>query len=371
LKVTLAREDRAREAWSALGPILQIDELEVGSYGLLALLYRRLDGFGISPSMLPRLRGIYRKAWFGNRLALDLLRNALQVLGGASIPTMIANDAPAALLLYRDTGARPINELEIVIPPGTATTGVRALEEVGWRRRQPATPPELALGSTDGLRVEPADRQGEVVLRSHPLIGAGVTGVGGRDDDLWDASVEVMVEHALTRAPSAADALLDTCVNGLGGGWWGSIQWVADADLTLRRDDAVDWPRLLRRAEARGLLPPLRDALTYLGCLLESPIPAVWQRQMRQARAPRRDVVAYRISRSGGGLFGSLPNLAAQHVRHTRTQSALRVVCGLGPFLTKAWGLDRWWQIPRFAQRVLGQRLRLAAAAAGAAVRRT
>jgi hypothetical protein len=370
LKVTLAQEERAREAWSAFEPMLHLDGLEAGSYDLLALLYRRLEGLGISSSALPRLRGIYRKAWFENRLTLSLLRSALQVIGGASIPTMIVNDAPAALLLHRDIGTRPINELEIAIPSGMAAAAVRALEDAGWQRRRPETPPELALGSTDGLRAEAADGQGEVVLRSHPLIGAGVFGVGGRDHDLWDASVEVIVEHLSTRAPSAGDALLDTCVNGVSGRWWESVQWLADADLTLRRDDAVDWPRLLRRAEARGLLPPLRDALRYLGCLLDSPIPAVWQRQMRQARAARRDVLAYRIGRSGGRLLGSLPNLVAQHVRQTRTQPPLPVVFELGPFLTRAWGLDHWWRIPSLAQRVLGQRLRLAAAATGAAVRR-
>jgi hypothetical protein len=305
--------------------------------------------------VLPRLRGAYRKTWVTNKVSLSLLRQALEHLHIAGVATMIVNDIPAALRLYPELGLRPITELEIVIRPAAALRARRALEAGGWRRRQRLTPPELAVGSTDGLRFELAEPSGAIVLRSHPVIGAAVA--GATEDELWEATVEELVDGIPTRTPDSTSGLLYACMNGVGGRSWRAIQWIGDATMILRSDRAVNWPRLVGTAQEQRLVLPVREALTYLACLLDAPVPRLWQRQMRLAPVTRRDLIAYRIGSSGGRIVGIMPRLLGEHARSARTEPTLRVLVTIPGFLKRAWGLEHWRRLPALAAGAVRQRL--------------
>jgi hypothetical protein len=336
-------------------PVFDVDELEEGSYALLPLLSHRLQELAISDPVLPRLRGAYRKTWVINKLSLSLLRRALEALNSAGVAAMIVNDALAALRIYTDLGLRPITELEVVIRPAAAARAWRALEGAGWRRLQRPSPPELAVGSTDGLRFEIGEPSTAVVLRSHPVIGAAEPGAA--ENELWGATVETFLDGIPTRAIDSTAGLLYTCVNGVRGRWWRAIQWVVDATMILRSDQAVDWQRFVRVVERQSLVLPVREALTYLACLLDDPVPLVWHRQILRAPVTRRDVIAYRIGSSGGRIVGSVPHLLGEHARLTRTQPTLRVLVAIPGFLKRAWGLEHWWWLPPLAVGALRQRL--------------
>lgn len=293
-----------------------------------------------------------------NQLLFSSLRDVLKALEVAGIASMIVKDASVALTAYPELRLRPISEVEVLVRYANVAAATRALEDAGWQRSIATRRPEIALGSNSGLRFASAAPTGAVVLRAHPMTGAVVGGVSNQIiDDLWDGAVAASVEDVPSCAPSPADELVYTCISGVSGRWWRTIQWVADATMILRRDGAIDWPRLLRMAEDQGLIPPLRDAFTYLTRLLDAPIPDVWQRQIRQAPVARRDIVAHRIASRGGRIAGSLPSLIGHYIRGTRTQHPMRAIAGVSPYIKKAWGLDHWWDVPATATRAVVQRL--------------
>lgn len=60
-----------------------IERLEAGQFQLLPMLYPQLEQTAVDHPWLPRLKGIYRRTWFANQLALRAAAAALQVLTDA------------------------------------------------------------------------------------------------------------------------------------------------------------------------------------------------------------------------------------------------------------------------------------------------
>jgi hypothetical protein len=359
LQVGLLPQDaHARATWETLEPRLDLDNLEEGSYGLLPLVYRRLQQLGISDSLLPRLNGVYRKTWVTNQVSLSVLTRALQTLRSTHFRTMIVNETSATLRLYPELGIRPLTDVEIVIPASDSGAAARTLEDAGWRAR-PTASPEIAVASSSGLRFETPDGSGAVTLRTHPVGGAAVAGFPEVDSptaELWEYAVEVEVENIPTLAPAPADELLYTCVKGVRGNPWRTVQWVADATMIIRADE-VDWTRLALAAREQLLGLPLGDALTYLARLIDPPIPVAVQHDLARCPVTRRESLAHSISRKGGPVLGTFPSLIGQYIRSTGTKDPLRTITGAPRFVKHAWGLASWSEAPAFVTRTLARQL--------------
>jgi hypothetical protein len=360
LQVGLLREDAdARAAWEALRPRLDIDTLEEGSYALLPLVYRRLRQLAISDPLLPRLRGVHRKTWLTNQASLSVLTRALQALQSTHVRTMIVNDASAALRLYPEPHLRPVTDIEVVIHATESAAAVRELESVGWHSGATASA-EIAIASNAGLRFEAPDRSGTVILRAHPVAGAAVAGFPGAaaaTRELWEGAVEADVEGTRTLALAPADELLYTCINGVRGRPWRTIQWVADATMIMRGGE-VDWGRLVLLARQQRLGLPLRDALTYLTRLVDAPIPPACRRELAGTPVTRRESVAHSISSRGGRFLGTSPSLIGQYIRITETTDATRALADAPRFLKHGWGLAGWSDAPVLVARALVRQLR-------------
>src|SRR5439155_532119 len=98
----------------------------------------------------------------------------------AGLQTMVLKGAALSTLYYRDTGARPMLDFDVLVHTGEATTALDVLERAGWRltaglsRRQLlASRHSMALVAPDGLSVD---------LHWRALDQPA------RDDDFWDGA---------------------------------------------------------------------------------------------------------------------------------------------------------------------------------------
>jgi len=110
-----------------------IERLEAGQFQLLPLLYQQLHGRADGHPWLPRLKGIYRRAWVANQLALKAAHAALEVLAAARLPALLIGPAALSLTVYADPATRPIGAALVLTPAAARQAAIQALTAAGWQ----------------------------------------------------------------------------------------------------------------------------------------------------------------------------------------------------------------------------------------------
>src|SRR5439155_10104749 len=132
LLAALGDPEDAAAAWRGLPPSFSLDELEPGSFELMPLIYRNLSSAGHRDSVLPRLKGIYRRTWARNNLLLERTREDADALRMAGIPALLLEGVTLALRYYPDLGSRPTTYLHFVVGKDDEVAAVARLERIGW-----------------------------------------------------------------------------------------------------------------------------------------------------------------------------------------------------------------------------------------------
>lgn len=257
LRVALAEDattaGAAWRAWRAGGG--DVDALDVGSTRLLPLVSRTLREHGVQDPDLGRLRGLHRRSWYVNQRLVHQAASALVALGAAGIPTLLLKGAALVATHETELAVRPMNDIDVLVPPAHARTAVDVLVAAGW--------------STQGARLDH-------LMRVRHAVGLRATDGGaldlhwsalqlpGDDAPFWARAVRVQLKGASTRAPGPADQLVIACVHGVGPNP-ASVRWIADAGLLMRAaGDELDWGSLVDTARARRVTAQLGDAVAVL-----------------------------------------------------------------------------------------------------------
>lgn len=266
LEAALFDRDRAQAAWRELKGLTSIDDLDGASGGMLPLVYRNLNRFGIDDPEVGKLKGTYRYNWAQNQLTLKAAEKSHAVLEQAGIETMVLKGLALSVSHYKDMGVRRMVDADVLVPRTSAATAVKAMETAfAPYEKDPLLATEVRHSTSF------SDRNGhEVDLHWYALWQSSP------DDALWADSLSAQVGAASTRIPCPEDQLLIACAHGA---WdWvpagSAIRWVADAMIVLRSQDGeLDWDRFVREARARVLAHELAPSLRYLRTSFAAPIP--------------------------------------------------------------------------------------------------
>lgn len=336
LRAALLSGTEATQAWIEARPRLDIDRLEEGSYSLLPLVYRQLQEAEVTEPLLPRLKGIYRHTWSKNQVVLRELRAVVDTLAAAGVEPLVIGGA-ARLAYYPELGLRTLTEFELLVRAHDVERSLRAL---GWHGD--TVPPRVLRGRST-LRVETAEHR-PFGLHWRLLPEYAVDG----DEPVWQRARKIELPDVDVLGLGPADELLHVCAGGVRTALWANVQWIADAVVILRTSD-VDWDGLVTQAEKRRASPRLREALAYLVQLLDAPVPPGVLSRLERFDVTRRDVIAHKVSGSGGRLLGEFPNTLAGYIRSG--DGPLRSALGLPRFLRDTWNVERGWQLPLVAAR--------------------
>ena len=332
LRAALLPEKQAVAAWGRARVGIDIDRLERGSYSLMPLVYRRLSEAGVDEPLLPRLKGIYRHTWSKNQVLLENLRVVTEKLREEGVEVLIVGGA-ARLPYYDEVGVRTISEFELLVREVDLE---RALRAAGWKG---APVPERVARGRSTVRVEGQE---------HTAFGLHwrfLPEFPSADDDLvWQAAAQTALEGIEGLVLDPADELLATCAGGARTALWANVQWIADA-VVIIRSGRLDWERLEGMALARRAALRMREALGYVGDLLQAPVPEEVCSALAAVPVTPRDRVAHRVSGSGGSALGELPGTLARYIRSGEG------VLALPRFLRDTWNVDRGWQLPVVAAR--------------------
>jgi Uncharacterised nucleotidyltransferase len=255
--------EAALEGWRRWRERVGVDSADAHSLRLLPLAYRRLSELGVPPSELSELKLAYRTSWSHTQMLLARTGDAVADLEDTGIRTLVLKGAAVALLDYQDLGARPMSDMDVLVPPEDASRAMEVLAEHGWR---PLVPwPAQLVG----------------ILHGHPFTDGQGRGLDLHwfalqrrqpDQDLWDTAVPLELRGVNTLAPGPAWRVLHALVHGAEAGDPPPIRWVADAAAVLRVNE-VDWDALVEHARGREVTLIAARTLAYLRDTFALPIP--------------------------------------------------------------------------------------------------
>jgi SAM-dependent methyltransferase len=265
LNAALLEGDAALSAWRAWQAVDSVTGTDQDSGRLFPLLCRNLLAIGTNDPDVAILKNAYRHQWLANQLRLEAAGRALRVLSDAGIETMILKGAALAYRHYRDLGARPMYDVDVLVRPDRARAAAEALLDAGWTQCLP-TDLDLLLVACWGTAFN--DRMDNAVdLHWYAMWSPAI------EDDFWLAAEPLEVAGVPTLAQCPADQLLQVCVHGI----WSDgmrLRWVPDALAVIRSTPDLDWDRLISGARSRALTLPLHEALRYLRGRFGTAVPA-------------------------------------------------------------------------------------------------
>ncbi|HEX3426337.1 MAG TPA: nucleotidyltransferase family protein [Acidimicrobiales bacterium] len=259
------RED-AREAWRRWRQLVDF-EAEVPSDRLLLLtaLARRPEVIEGDPAAR-RIRGLYRRAWVSNQVLWQDASTALEALRDHAIPTAFF-DGAAVVDALGDLGTRPLDAVDILVPPAHARGSLAVLGTAGWAVGTPSVPAVVDARTLAAASLATLYRPGGAGrLRLHWRAVDWAVG-DAADADLWQASV-ARDGPGVGRRLHAGDLLLCLLVAGRGEEA-GLSGWVVDAYRIIAAAPPGLAERLAHQARAYQQLRACIEALSVVAALTD------------------------------------------------------------------------------------------------------
>jgi len=361
LRAALAEPATALDAWRALLADVSLDDLwDPECLRLLPLVYRNLRAVPDVPE-LERLRGVHRRAWYTNQIAIRAALPAIDRLVEHDIDVVVLKGVPLALEYYRDVGARPMFDADVLVAHERADHALDLLEADGWVDAG-GVARDVVLRAYHGSGLVRADGQGSVDLH----WGLGIPEMRPGDDEALSdevrrAAVPFLLEGRAVRAPAPTDLVLHLVVHGA---WTASdaiARWVADvATVLTTAGDRVDWGRLVALATRYRLTLPLGGALAYVQKTTGAAIPGDVIDTLASAPTTARDRRMHRIMTADPrerALLGKVARTRASWVRRTATHSRRDAGRELLRMLRAEWGVERTRQLPLEGLRKVWRRI--------------
>lgn len=262
LKASLLNKDIAISAFEEWHGLVDLDAyIDHGSFRLLPLLYRNLLKHGYNGQRMPMLKGIYRQTWCKNQ---KILYDSASILGDfhkAGFKTLVLKGVPLSVLIYKDIGARPMYDLDILVPSAKGAEAISFLKKNKWEPVEPI-PDEylrfnLRYGKSLGLKNEGGF---ECDIHWQPFFEAHGN---KKKNNFWGKAIPIKVSHCHTLSLCHEDMLLQTILHGINWNIEPPIRWVADAFLIIN-DKALDWRYFNAQVKKFRVALYVKKAFQYL-----------------------------------------------------------------------------------------------------------
>ena len=322
--------------------------VDSGTYRLLPLLWTRVRDLPAAEPLEGRLRGIYRHSWVARQQLVRHVAPALGVLREAGVPLLLLKGAALTFREYPEAGARPMMDLDALVPYADRLRAREALVAAGWSVSSLARTQEVeAIGQVTVRRGEPPD------LDLHWRAPGDLPPLDDRW--LWRDTTWAELEGIPVQLPSPTTHLVVTLAHGLRGNRESPIRWVVDAARIIERDPAaIDWDEVVWLAERMRLRTRVTFGLDLLDELGVPVAPAAHRRRLADDSLLERWEYAVRARGRDHSSYVSYG--LARYWGARREQPALVTAAGLLPFMGH-WSVARARGVRRRAARGVRQGL--------------
>jgi hypothetical protein len=295
LRAVLLEGDEARAAFQEWRARVDIDLVDASSQRLLPFLARRLGEIAPEDPLRGLVKGIYRHAWVKNQRLWREAAAVVDALERAGIRTLLLKGAALLDAYGDDWGARPMYDVDVLVPADRAEAAIELVAGRGWVPEQDqsaswvqwrARPRRQGWGFTLG--------EGRLDLHWHVYSES----IGARaDEQFWARSRVVDLAGTPARVLDPADLLVHLLLHGTVSANAPVVQWVADSAMVLRQAGVNREFAAAVAATARhqAEVTSVARALDAIGLLLEPSLVA----PVLTAVGAARPTVVERLRRPG------------------------------------------------------------------------
>jgi len=351
LEAALWEGPKALAAWESWRACRRIETADTGSQRLAPLLYYNLRRSGWDDPEMSLLKGTFRKAWAHNERLANMVAPLFKAWGDLGIPAALLKGAALALRYYPHGGARPMDDLDMLVPVRNVNAAMEAFRQGAWLGAKGRTVPRRF--DDDHLRRKRTQRlvshQGlELELHWYLLEGGRSPDV---DDAVWRHAQPVRIRDANALVPGPEHLLLHVLAHGAEWNAVPPIRWIADAWMILSgpRSARFDWELMLAEVTERRLALPVRTCLRYLNDAMGTAVPAGVLETLDAAKASPAEWAEFRMLELPKPKRSPLLVLWLRHLRMqglTASPSWLGRIAKLPDSLRVLWRLRRRWHVP-------------------------
>jgi hypothetical protein len=304
---------------------------------MMPLLYWHLNATcpeAIPAAVLENLRVPFQRNAARNLFLTGELCRVLGLLHDRGIPAIPFKGPLLAAAVYGNLALRVFEDLDILVPKRDALRAKRLLVSQGYRPSVPLTGRRELAYLDSNHEYDLVHESGALVELQWALAPPHFSFTLDHEG-LWERARPATLADTpvLTLAPE--DLLLILCLHHSREGW-ARLEWIGGVAELIRRQPALDWGRLVSRAERRGLARMLFLGLSLACDVLGAPVPEAVLRKVRAdrsvgalARRVRGRLVA--DDRARPGAFQYSPADIAFHLgmrerRRDRLRYAVRLV---------------------------------------------
>ena len=334
LQAALKNGNTVVDAYKAWKKSFEIETyLDHGSFRLIPLLYKNLHRHNIKDQYTNTFKGVYRQSWYKNQKLFYESARILELLHDSGIRSMILKGTALTVLAYHDFGARPMADLDILIPFSQAEFSIELLKKSGW---EPENNQHLKYNLLYGCGMMLVKAGFELDLHWHPFFEARKNLT---ESDFWDHAVPVKFADTHTLALCPADMLLHVIVHGLKWNIEPPIRWVADAITVINASDAnLDWHYLLNQVKKYKVVLQVKTAFEYLKINFDAAIPEFVMNELGEIPVSIGERILFNNNSRNTDtepdkFFPKLYNLFLIYLRQTNDVGFFRQIIGFLSYL--------------------------------------
>lgn len=269
LKAAILEGSSAIQAWNQ---IVEAD-LKIISRSekqLLPLIYHNLVIKQGIKSIQERdfLKKEYLTVYANNKYLFRSFQEPLNIFIENKIPVLAIKGMAFLPLYYKDVGARPSTDIDILVPEHAFCQAAQILQEMGWKTFKCCPLKIYNPRMTHALEYFD-DFGNNIDLHCHLLhTNCNLNA----NDEYWAAAEDFEFNNMKIKTLCHTDHLIHLCVHGMVWNRAPSVRWIADAMCILNQTD-IDWKRLLSLSQKKGISLFLLHAFRYLNEEFSAKIP--------------------------------------------------------------------------------------------------
>jgi hypothetical protein len=345
LRAALLPGDRSWAAWAAVRPRIDVDHLPGELHRLMPQLSKALVAGGVDEPELPRLKGVYQFSWYRNQLLFADAAVLLGALEAAGVATMLLRGAAMTVAHHGDDGVRPMNDLDVLVREREVDRARRVADAQGWQPVAGSRPFERREAAA-ALRNPPGR-----VVRLHWQPSRNLSLPGAAWEPMWQRAIDVCFRRTTTRVPSAADHLVQACIDGARANSGSTLRWIVDGIVLLGAVPDLDWDVVVAEARRHHASLLVDEALQYLVQALEVEVPRAVFQALAATPTTARERLAHRLSLTTSPRVASAAEVLGRFTRLTADLPLPRAVATAPAFLGALLGVERRRDLPVAAAR--------------------
>jgi hypothetical protein len=327
--------------------IINLDDVEGGSFRLLPLLYKRLSKTSQDIPHLEKLKGIYRQSFYKNTLLFHKFLTILVELEKRGIPVIVLKGIALVAAYYEDAGIRPMSDADLFIRENDVQRTLKYFKEQGWLESNGSwlNKPVKHIHSLDLISSDHYEM--DIHWRAFYQCSWDRA-----DEGLWKQTEDVAFKGLRIKILNPTQQVLHNCAHGVRWNTISSIRWVVDVLTVLKtRSEAIDWDALVSEAASRNLSVTMFYALIFLKNEFNALVPGDVLRRLDLLPKDSREIRFFRVLTAPPNLRNRVYKKWLVHSYSMGDVSLLKKAAAFPDFIAKA-----LYQIPFYLRKRIRQR---------------